>query len=487
MGQWFSKSTQTAKVIYSNANTNVLRSALRNYINAVKALQGNARTNAEILKQLNVNSVNVGNNTTMKNRIAKGIAKIVVASKNTLWGAAAAAAGAPGAPSETAAAGNVINLTANINSINASITAANANSLNKIMAKLIKNSGGTLNASGNPAAYQPANVAKAYAAIRRNKLNVNAKLNSTRMIKGFLGRKVPSPARWQSIFKAVGNIPPVPPVNMTARMSVNVPGRQNKAVLKKSPNGKWVFNNTIMNTNFKIVNSNTNKPSVQRKTNNNQGPKPASASDPRLVSIKAIVNNTSLTNNKAKMALIKTRFPNAKYYNLSEAATNAETKRILRLLSNETAAASTVAQAIAGVKKNNTQKQALGAAAQMFSGPNTNIYKKLRELVLNAPSNKLINKNSRSEYSRYLFTQQLPNYFLNQYGNEPQWNAAYNRLMANAALQGGNKTNQRNFLKRLYFTYKKTPKSGGKSRPALTNNLNGINYWNQYIKKYPST
>lgn len=112
---WFGRSAQ---VILKNSNTNVLKSALRNYIKAVSSLKPNGRTNQAITNLLNQANANATNKRVMRNRLANGVAKIVIASKNSLGMAAAATTGAPGAPSETQAAAAVNNATAKIKNLN---------------------------------------------------------------------------------------------------------------------------------------------------------------------------------------------------------------------------------------------------------------------------------------------------------------------------------------------------------------------------------
>ena len=113
MGGIFSRS---AKTVLTNANTNVLKNALRNYIKAVNSLKPNMRTNRAITNLLNQANVNATNKRVIRNRIANGVAKIVAASRRALSQAAAAvAAGAP----EGAAAAQVNQAAAAINNLNA--------------------------------------------------------------------------------------------------------------------------------------------------------------------------------------------------------------------------------------------------------------------------------------------------------------------------------------------------------------------------------
>ncbi len=108
---WFSRSAQTT---LTNANTKVLKNALRNYIKAVNSLKPNGRTNQAITNLLNQANVNANNKRVIRNRIANGIANVVAASRRGLETAAAAAAtGAPEGP----AAAAVNNATRKINNL----------------------------------------------------------------------------------------------------------------------------------------------------------------------------------------------------------------------------------------------------------------------------------------------------------------------------------------------------------------------------------
>jgi hypothetical protein len=108
---WFSRSAQT---VLANANTNVLKNALRNYIKAVNSLKPNGRTNQAITNLLNQANANATNKRVIRNRLANGVAKIVAASRRGI--AQAAVAVANGAP-ETPAAAAVNNATRKINNL----------------------------------------------------------------------------------------------------------------------------------------------------------------------------------------------------------------------------------------------------------------------------------------------------------------------------------------------------------------------------------
>lgn len=113
---WFSRSAQT---VLANANTNVLKNALRNYIKAVNSLKPNGRTNQAITNILNQANMNATNKRVIRNRLANGIAKAVAASRRGVAQAAAAVeSGAPEGPS----AGAVNNATAKIENLNIRIS-----------------------------------------------------------------------------------------------------------------------------------------------------------------------------------------------------------------------------------------------------------------------------------------------------------------------------------------------------------------------------
>jgi hypothetical protein len=109
---WFSRNAQ---VVLANANTSVLKNALRNYIKAVNSLKPNMRTNQAITNLLNQANANANNKRVIRNRLANGIAKVVAASRPALVQAAVAVAN--GAP-EGAAAAAVNNATAAIKNLN---------------------------------------------------------------------------------------------------------------------------------------------------------------------------------------------------------------------------------------------------------------------------------------------------------------------------------------------------------------------------------
>lgn len=119
---WFSRNAQ---VILANANTNVLKNALRNYIKAVNNLNKNKLTNQEVTKILNNVNATSNNKRKIRNRLANGVARAIAASRHAIPAAAGAAfaaaalpnvaAGPSGNITETAAAKEVNNATKNVN------------------------------------------------------------------------------------------------------------------------------------------------------------------------------------------------------------------------------------------------------------------------------------------------------------------------------------------------------------------------------------
>ena len=127
---WFSRSAQT---VLANANTQVLKNALRNYIKAVNNLpnKNNAYIYGLMMKTAN------GANASYKNRFTNGIAKIVAASRRGIVQAANAVVnGAPEGPAAVAV-NNAAAKIKNLNNFMAGFKGGNSNTL----AKYYTNSG----------------------------------------------------------------------------------------------------------------------------------------------------------------------------------------------------------------------------------------------------------------------------------------------------------------------------------------------------------
>jgi hypothetical protein len=121
----FSLFTRQAQNALQNANTIVLKNALRNYIKAVNKLNKNKLTNQEVTKILNNVNATSNNKRKIRNRLANGVARAIAVSRHAIPTAAGAAfataalpnvaAGPSGNITETAAAKEVNNATKNVN------------------------------------------------------------------------------------------------------------------------------------------------------------------------------------------------------------------------------------------------------------------------------------------------------------------------------------------------------------------------------------
>ena len=233
---WFSRS---AHVILNNSNTNVLKSALENYIKAVKSLKPNGRTNQAITNLLNQANVNATNKRVIRNRLANGVAKVVIASKNSLGMAAAATTGAPAAPSETQAAAAVN-------------TATNAiKNLNNRMAEL-----NTLIPPGATAT--PNNKARLYMTKKYN--------NSA-------NRAINTAGKYASIWAAINALKAsqtaktfeeLPGANIELTRNAFLPNTNNRKakLVRNSGNSNWRFANAANNARYNINRKNKNDPVV---------------------------------------------------------------------------------------------------------------------------------------------------------------------------------------------------------------------------------
>jgi len=115
----FSLFTRQAQNALQNANTNVLKNALRNYIKAVNNYNKNKLTTQDVRNVLN-KVVGNNNKRIIKNRLANGVARAIAASRRALPSAVEASvqtamAGPNGTITESAAAKEVNNATMNVN------------------------------------------------------------------------------------------------------------------------------------------------------------------------------------------------------------------------------------------------------------------------------------------------------------------------------------------------------------------------------------
>lgn len=193
---------QQAMTLRTGAEGN-LRSALTQYINAVKGLSNNARTNDNVRKALNSTMFKKGGaNTTnsLSKVLANSVAKIVQSSSAGLWAAAEAQASQQAAAKQAAA--NYMKK-----------AAKDVNELNKILNKVFEGVNRT----------KPANMAAAYSAKRgNNKLAANKALNAARRQGiGRLSRAVP--ARYTNLWTALAPAAPPPtPGPLTQQQQANL-------------------------------------------------------------------------------------------------------------------------------------------------------------------------------------------------------------------------------------------------------------------------
>lgn len=140
MGGFFSRSAQTAANIRNNTPQGKLKSALTQYINAVKKLQGNERTNNSVRGALNstmFTNKNVTTTNALSKVISNSVANIVKSSSAGLWAAVNANTARETARSaaEAAAAEKATENAA----IRLKTAARNASNLNAILSNIFKN------------------------------------------------------------------------------------------------------------------------------------------------------------------------------------------------------------------------------------------------------------------------------------------------------------------------------------------------------------
>jgi len=230
---WFSRNAQ---VVLANANTSVLKNALRNYIKAVNSLKPNMRTNQAITNLLNQANSNANNKRVIRNRLANGIAKVVAASRPALVQAAVAVAN--GAP-EGAAAAAVNNATAAIKN------------LNNRMAEL-----NTLLPPG--ASATPNNKARLYMAKKYNN-SANRTINKN-------GKYAPIWAAL-NVLKAANTaavMEEFPGANIELTRNAILPNNNSRKakLVRNSGNSNWRFVNAANNAKYNINKKNKNDPVI---------------------------------------------------------------------------------------------------------------------------------------------------------------------------------------------------------------------------------
>ena len=222
---WFSRSAQT---VLANANTQVLKNALRNYIKAVNNLpnKNNAHIYGLMMKTAN------GSNASYKNRMVNGIAKIVAASHRGLNKAVEAVAnGAPEGP----AAAAVNNATAKINNLNRRMTS-------------IKNLAAVAGGPGGP---------------------TNSQVVALYKSKGYnnvANRAINTAGKYASIWAAINGLTAaeLPGANIELTRNAFLPNNNSRKakLVRNSGNSNWRFANAANNARYNINRKNKNDPVV---------------------------------------------------------------------------------------------------------------------------------------------------------------------------------------------------------------------------------
>lgn len=144
---WFSRS---ATEIKNATNSSTLRNALTNYIKAVNSLKPNGRTNQAITNLLNQANGNATNKRVIRNRLANGVAKIVIASRRAMPAAAEAAAGLAPVGAAVAAVNNATSRIRDLNNFMAKAPITGTTGGNAVaLRKYYENSGRSYNTNSN--------------------------------------------------------------------------------------------------------------------------------------------------------------------------------------------------------------------------------------------------------------------------------------------------------------------------------------------------
>lgn len=104
----------------------------------------------------------------------------------------------------------------------------------------------------------------------------------------------------------------------------------------------------------------------------------------------------------------------------------------------------------------------------------------IKKNIMNNPRRKTINTNAnRGKVAANILNTKFNNGYLNKVGTAANFERAYTNLMKNTNISN----NQKNVIKRAYFSYMLN-QAGGKRRPDLTNNLTNLSTFNNYKGKY---
>lgn len=271
----FSLFTRQAQNTLQNANTNALKSALRNYIKAVNNLpnKNNAHIYGLMMKTAN------GANASYKNRMVNGIAKIVAASRRGI--AQAAVAVANGAPEGNAAAA-VNNATRKINNFKVSPPIPAPVGLAGKVFGVTKGKNQNNNASRtninyitkiakNKTGYYKGNSNRVQAVLAYNPtLNYTALMNKTnnanvkRLLK--LLANVPAAAKPAAAAPAVNTVNNTGAALATMfgeEKMVKAPNGRNIAVVRTNSSSRWTFKNNANKAKYNLNNRNKNTPTIR--------------------------------------------------------------------------------------------------------------------------------------------------------------------------------------------------------------------------------
>lgn len=343
---WFSRSAQT---VLANANTNVLKNALRNYIKAVNSLKPNGRTNQAITNLLNQANVNATNKRVIRNRLANGVAKVVAASRRALPQAAAAVAN--GAP-EGAAAAAVNNATAKIKN------------LNKRMAEL-----NTLLPPGATATS-----------------NNKARLYMTKKYNNVANRAINTNGKYAAIWKAINTLktenrlkaalPPRTNVPNTALVLKFLNNHKNDNVNKAARIMAGQFKNTNLST-LALTNLSNKKQEILNKAiqfkRNNNATRAARAASKLNQNVANVFNTANLSQNQLEQ----------KVANNAKAAKNAKIQTILLKLWGH---AGTGSKSESQLYRNQTALPAARANKELMNMMTNNISRANFNAILNNPA-----------------------------------------------------------------------------------------------------
>jgi len=291
---WFSRNAQ---VVLANANTNVLKSALRNYIKAVNNLPN--KNNAYIYGLMT--KTGNGANASYKNRIVNGVAKIVAASRRALPQAAeAVVTGAPEGPAAEA----VNNATAKIKNLNnfmAGFKGGNANAL----AKYYTNSG--RNSKSNRNLNSRRNGGARYASLWNN---LNRRTNVAAFA-GLAGNEATAPA--------LNEVNRMKKIN-AALSEINAAGNN----VNKLRGIKTRLNNAKFNRGQASTNAVAKYNSLTNKITANQALKNANALTPQS-------NQATINSVLNKLRKVQNRVPNTMRSRVANKIANVERQSLLKM------------------------------------------------------------------------------------------------------------------------------------------------------------